>query len=56
MFQNNSTYFFCKPNIPRGLEAKKLQQNFIQFVLKKKLTILQNRLIIPLLKLPLNRI
>lgn len=37
MFQNNSTYFFCKPNIPRGLEAKKLQQNFIQFVLKKSL-------------------
>lgn len=37
MFQNNSTYFFCKPNIPRGLEAKILQQQSIQFSLKGKL-------------------
>ena len=34
LFPKNATYYFCKPNIPRGLEAKELQQNAIQFQLK----------------------
>jgi len=36
MFPKSATYYFCKPDIPRGLEAKILQQQSIQFGLKGK--------------------
>ncbi|WP_457618429.1 bifunctional folylpolyglutamate synthase/dihydrofolate synthase [Lutibacter sp.] len=34
IFPKNATYYFCKPNIPRGLEAKKLQRECLKFELK----------------------
>ena len=34
IFPKNATYYFCKPNIPRGLEAEILQQKAAQFGLK----------------------
>ena len=34
MFPKEARYYFCKPDIPRGLEAKELQQKCILFGLK----------------------
>ena len=36
LFPKEAVYYFCKPDIPRGLEAKILQQQSIQFGLKGK--------------------
>ena len=36
LFPKNATYYFCKPNIPRGLGAKELQKKAIHFQLKGK--------------------
>jgi dihydrofolate synthase / folylpolyglutamate synthase len=33
LFPKNGTYYFCKPNIPRGLEASLLQEKALQFSL-----------------------
>jgi dihydrofolate synthase/folylpolyglutamate synthase len=33
LFPQNATYYFCKPNIPRGLEASLLQEKALQFSL-----------------------
>ena len=33
LFPKNATYYFCKPNIPRGLEASLLQEKALQFSL-----------------------
>ena len=37
LFPKNATYFFCKPNIPRGLDGKILQQKAFEFGLKGNL-------------------
>jgi dihydrofolate synthase/folylpolyglutamate synthase len=29
LLPKNATYYFCKPNIPRGLDAKELRQTFV---------------------------
>jgi dihydrofolate synthase/folylpolyglutamate synthase len=34
LFPKNATYYFCKPNIPRGLDASLLQEKAFQFSLK----------------------
>jgi len=34
LFPKNAIYYFCKPDIPRGLEVKKLQENAMKFQLK----------------------
>lgn len=34
LFPKNATYYFCKPNLPRGLESKILQEKAAQFDLK----------------------
>jgi dihydrofolate synthase/folylpolyglutamate synthase len=34
LFPKNATYYFCKPNIPRGLDAKVLQEKALTFLLK----------------------
>ncbi|WP_456376049.1 bifunctional folylpolyglutamate synthase/dihydrofolate synthase [Lutibacter sp.] len=34
LFPKNAMYYFCKPNIPRGLDAKKLQRECLKFELK----------------------
>ncbi|MCF6167947.1 folylpolyglutamate synthase/dihydrofolate synthase family protein [Lutibacter sp.] len=34
IFPKNATYYFCKPNIPRGLDAKKFQRECLKFGLK----------------------
>jgi len=34
LFPKNATYYFCKPNIPRGLDAVLLQEKALQFSLK----------------------
>jgi dihydrofolate synthase/folylpolyglutamate synthase len=34
LFPKNATYYFCKPNIPRGLDAKVLQEKALPFSLK----------------------
>lgn len=34
LFPKNATYYFCKPNIPRGLDANLLQEKALQFSLK----------------------
>lgn len=34
LFPKNATYYFCKPNIPRGLDAELLQQQCLNFNLK----------------------
>jgi len=36
MFPKSATYYFCKPEIPRGLDALELQQKCIPFGLKGK--------------------
>ncbi|UMB54027.1 bifunctional folylpolyglutamate synthase/dihydrofolate synthase [Lutibacter sp. A64] len=36
MFPKNATYYFCKPDIPRGLDAEKLQLQCTSFGLKGK--------------------
>ncbi len=36
LFPKNATYYFCKPNIPRGLDAEILQQKCSTFNLKGK--------------------
>ncbi|PWA06740.1 bifunctional folylpolyglutamate synthase/dihydrofolate synthase [Flavobacterium laiguense] len=33
LFPKNATYYFCKPNIPRGLDASLLQEKALQFSL-----------------------
>jgi dihydrofolate synthase/folylpolyglutamate synthase len=33
LFPKTATYYFCKPNIPRGLDATLLQQKALQFTL-----------------------
>ncbi|WP_281227932.1 bifunctional folylpolyglutamate synthase/dihydrofolate synthase [Flavobacterium aquiphilum] len=33
LFPKNATYYFCKPNIPRGLDATLLQEKALQFSL-----------------------
>ncbi|QKJ64946.1 folylpolyglutamate synthase/dihydrofolate synthase family protein [Flavobacterium sp. M31R6] len=33
LFSKNATYYFCKPNIPRGLDASLLQEKALQFSL-----------------------
>jgi dihydrofolate synthase/folylpolyglutamate synthase len=33
LFPKNATYYFCKPNIPRGLDASLLQEKAQQFLL-----------------------
>jgi dihydrofolate synthase/folylpolyglutamate synthase len=33
LFPKNATYYFCKPNIPRGLDAALLQEKALQFSL-----------------------
>jgi dihydrofolate synthase/folylpolyglutamate synthase len=39
LFPNNANYYFCKPDIPRGLSAAVLQENAIQFdLIGKKYT------------------
>jgi dihydrofolate synthase / folylpolyglutamate synthase len=37
LFPKKATYYFCKPNIPRGLDAKILQQKCLEFGLFGKL-------------------
>ena len=37
LFPKNAIYYFCKPNIPRGLEASILAQKAAQFGLKGKI-------------------
>ena len=34
LFPKNAIYYFCKPDIPRGLEVKKLQENAMKLQLK----------------------
>ncbi|PKB17296.1 folylpolyglutamate synthase/dihydrofolate synthase family protein [Flavobacterium sp. 5] len=34
LFPKNATYYFCKPNIPRGLDATLLQEKALSFSLK----------------------
>jgi dihydrofolate synthase / folylpolyglutamate synthase len=34
LFPKNANYYFCKPNLPRGLESKILQEKAAQFDLK----------------------
>ena len=34
MFPKNAIYYFCKPNIPRGLDASILQKEALQIGLK----------------------
>jgi dihydrofolate synthase/folylpolyglutamate synthase len=34
LLPKKSTYYFCKPNIPRGLDAEELQQTFSSYKLK----------------------
>lgn len=34
LFPKNATYYFCKPNIPRGLDAALLQEKASSFLLK----------------------
>ncbi|HSD08555.1 folylpolyglutamate synthase/dihydrofolate synthase family protein [Flavobacterium sp.] len=34
LFPKNATYYFCKPNIPRGLDASNLQEKAFSFFLK----------------------
>lgn len=36
LFPKNAKYYFCKPNVPRGLDAKILQQKASDFGLKGK--------------------
>jgi dihydrofolate synthase/folylpolyglutamate synthase len=36
LFPKNAVYYFCKPNIPRGLDAKILEQKSIEFGLTGK--------------------
>ncbi|TGD59267.1 bifunctional folylpolyglutamate synthase/dihydrofolate synthase [Flavobacterium humi] len=36
LFPKNAFYYFCKPNVPRGLEAKILQQKAMEFGLDGK--------------------
>ena len=36
LFPKNATYYFCKPNIPRGLEAKILKEQAKRFDLNGK--------------------
>lgn len=36
LFPKNANYFFCKPNVPRGLDEKKLQQKAADFGLNGK--------------------
>ncbi|WP_442787759.1 bifunctional folylpolyglutamate synthase/dihydrofolate synthase [Flavobacterium suncheonense] len=36
LFPKKAKYFFCKPNVPRGLDEKKLQQKALEFGLKGK--------------------
>jgi dihydrofolate synthase/folylpolyglutamate synthase len=33
LFPKNATYYFCKPNIPRGLDSVSLQENALRFSL-----------------------
>ena len=33
LFPKNATYYFCKPNIPRGLDASLLREKALQFAL-----------------------
>jgi len=37
MFPKKAQYYFCKPNIPRGLEAGKLQKEAVKFNLNGKI-------------------
>ncbi len=37
LFPKNANYYFCKPNIPRGLEAEMLQEKAAQFGLKGRI-------------------
>lgn len=34
LFPKNATYYFCKPNIPRGLSAEELKMSALQFGLR----------------------
>jgi dihydrofolate synthase/folylpolyglutamate synthase len=34
LFPKNASYYFCKPNIPRGLDAALLQEKALEFGLK----------------------
>ena len=34
LLPKKATYYFCKPNIPRGLDAEELQQTFSSYKLK----------------------
>lgn len=36
LFPNSATYYFCKPNIPRGLDANQLKEKASKFSLKGK--------------------
>lgn len=36
LFPKNANYFFCKPNVPRGLDEKKLQQKAAEYGLNGK--------------------
>ena len=36
LFPTNAIYYFCKPNIPRGLNATILQEKAAEFKLKGK--------------------
>ncbi|WP_412561580.1 bifunctional folylpolyglutamate synthase/dihydrofolate synthase [Winogradskyella sp. MIT101101] len=31
LFPKNATYYFCKPDVPRGLDAVLLQKNFLEY-------------------------
>jgi dihydrofolate synthase / folylpolyglutamate synthase len=37
LFPTNAIYYFCKPNIPRGLDAEILQEQALEFNLKGRL-------------------
>ena len=37
LFPNTAIYYFCKPNVARGLDAKELQQRAATFGLKGKI-------------------
>jgi dihydrofolate synthase/folylpolyglutamate synthase len=45
LFPNNASYYFCKPDIPRGLSAAVLQEKAIQFnLIGKKYTTVKGAL------------
>lgn len=51
LFLKNAKYYFCRPNIPRRLEASILAKKAISFGLKEKHLILLQKLMQKLIKM-----